>query len=479
MYKDENSDKLLNAVLFGTPDDARRVLKSSVGLEHTGRALGAACRLRGLEMVKALVESGAEFAYGYISYNTDMVFEFESGFKYVDLFQVGGALDLKNPLMLLRTIKLKYHKYNSEVRTWINQTKEDDMLVHGEPLPPPEITRSLEYLCANAERTRFVPEWLLYYAVLYCDGDIYSVLKNLGVNGFPRTLSIGSESTSYWMDFCEMFQRLPLNKLSVMLERLKNELGGRKIAFSNELYIHRKTQLLDPDVWRLSLEVFNRDQMNQMQLMKLFINNGAVGCLAICVEYGWLRNPKKLEKLLEYSTKRGRAECTAYLLELKNQAADIPDGDYDFDKMFDLDALPPEDPQKAWNYIKRHGGTLGITGYKGSRTELDVPERIGKLAVTEICGEAFSCVKLQMSDEEKELRRSVTRVTLPPTIRVIGNRAFCGCEALTEVNIPESVTEIGKNAFGGCTNLTLQIFRSSYAESYCINNKVNYIFTEV
>lgn len=95
MSKDENTDRLLNAVLFGTPDDARRVLKSSGGIEYTGRALGAACRFRGLDMVKALVESGAEFTFDY-SFNTDMVFEFDDSCIFVDryMFGLNGKLQM-------------------------------------------------------------------------------------------------------------------------------------------------------------------------------------------------------------------------------------------------------------------------------------------------------------------------------------------------------------------------------------------------
>lgn len=476
MSKDENVDKLLNAVLFGTPDEARRVLKSSGGIEYTGRALGAACRFRGLDMVKALVESGAKFTHDYGWHNTDMVFEFEDGYNFVKT----GRYGFRYSLIMLSGVRFRYFARNSGVRTWTEHTKEDDELVNREPLPASEIIRSLEYLCDNAKQSWFVPEWLLYYAILFCDDEIYTALKKLGVSGFPRELSVSAAFSDERDNFSAAFQRLSLNKVSVMMERLKKELDGKKIAFSDNLYERRQSQLLAPDIWRLSLEVFDRKHMNQMRLMKLFINNAAAGCLKICEEYGWLRNPKKRDKLLDYASKHGSAECTAYLLELKNSAGDISDGLDELDLMFDFDFdEPPEDPKKVWNYIKRRDGTLCITGYKGSRTELDVPERIGKLIVTAIGDDAFSCVKLQMSTEEKELRQSVTKVTLPQTIQVVGKQAFCGCAALTEVNIPGSVTDIGKNAFGGCTNLTLQIPRSSYAEDYCVKNKVNHIFTEV
>lgn len=468
-------DRLLNAVLFGTPGEAGSIMREG-GIAYTGRALGAACRFRGLEMVKALVENGARFTYDFVSYNTYMIYDFDDGSRYIDT----GSYGIGYSLMMLRGIKFKYHVYNSGVRIWTESSEEDYMLVNGEPLPASEIIRSLEYLCDNAKRAMFAPEWLLYYAIVFCDDEIYSALKKFKVGGLPRVAYANAGSGSEKIIFCTAFQRFPLNKVSVMLERLEKELNGKKLAFDNMVYEERQNQLLDQGIWRISLEVFDRKQMNQIRMMKLFISSNAVECLKVCAEYGWLRNPKKRDKLLEYASRRGNAECTAYLLELKNSAGEIPDELDVFDLFdLDLDRPAPEDPQKAWNYIKRHDGTLCITGYKGRRTELDVPEKIGKLTVTAIGGDAFSCVKLQISEEEKELRQAVTKSTLPPTIQTIGSRAFCGCVALTEVNIPESVTDIGKNAFGGCTNLTLQIPRSSYAENYCIKNKVNYIFTEV
>ena len=39
-------------------------------------------------------------------------------------------------------------------------------------------------------------------------------------------------------------------------------------------------------------------------------------------------------------------------------------------------------------------------------------------------------------------------------VKVIGDRAFCGCKSLTNINIPNSVTTIGDWAFGYCESLT-------------------------
>ena len=61
-----------------------------------------------------------------------------------------------------------------------------------------------------------------------------------------------------------------------------------------------------------------------------------------------------------------------------------------------------------------------ITGYRGSDTDIRIPETINGVKVA-----------------------------------VISNRAFEGCESLKSVAIPDNVTSIGDHAFEGCTSLTI------------------------
>ena len=49
---------------------------------------------------------------------------------------------------------------------------------------------------------------------------------------------------------------------------------------------------------------------------------------------------------------------------------------------------------------------------------------------------------------------NITSVTIPDSVTSIGTDAFCGCNKLKDITIPNSVTSIGENAFYGCLNLT-------------------------
>ena len=54
---------LENAVLNRSPEELSALYEQLGHVENSSRALGLACRFRGLTYVKALVEGGADFTY--------------------------------------------------------------------------------------------------------------------------------------------------------------------------------------------------------------------------------------------------------------------------------------------------------------------------------------------------------------------------------------------------------------------------------
>jgi hypothetical protein len=49
---------------------------------------------------------------------------------------------------------------------------------------------------------------------------------------------------------------------------------------------------------------------------------------------------------------------------------------------------------------------------------------------------------------------SLKKITLPSTVKYIGNNAFSGCTSLEEINLPEGLLVIGDEAFSGCAKLS-------------------------
>ena len=89
-------------------------------------------------------------------------------------------------------------------------------------------------------------------------------------------------------------------------------------------------------------------------------------------------------------------------------------------------------------------GHYEITGYSvntATEHELEIPSEIDDIKVTSIANEAFkSCT-------------SITSVTIPDSVKRIGDFAFYDCDNLKTVKIADTVAEIGVGAFRECALL--------------------------
>lgn len=94
----------------------------------------------------------------------------------------------------------------------------------------------------------------------------------------------------------------------------------------------------------------------------------------------------------------------------------------------------------TYEYEIYEGGAI-ITKYKGSMTEVVIPDEIDGAPVVEIGFYAFEA-------------KPVTSVTLPETVKVIGEGAFIDCASLAGMKLPAALTDIERGAFAGCTALT-------------------------
>jgi hypothetical protein len=70
-----------------------------------------------------------------------------------------------------------------------------------------------------------------------------------------------------------------------------------------------------------------------------------------------------------------------------------------------------------------------------------IPASYNNLPVTAIADAAFIGINF-------------TAVTIPDSVKTIGNNAFVDCKLITNITIPSSVTRIGNNAFLNCEGLT-------------------------
>jgi len=96
-----------------------------------------------------------------------------------------------------------------------------------------------------------------------------------------------------------------------------------------------------------------------------------------------------------------------------------------------------------------NSGTVTITGYTGTGGVVNIPDTIADKQVTKIGDSAFYYCA------------SLTRVTIPDSVLLIGDLAFRNCSNINNLVIGNKVTSIGNQAFFSCSSLTNLIIPDS------------------
>ncbi len=149
---------------------------------------------------------------------------------------------------------------------------------------------------------------------------------------------------------------------------------------------------------------------------------------------------------------------------------------------------PTEYTSGDYRYTLQPDGTAAIVKYTGSASILSIPDALDGYAVTAIGNEAFrlrqtlSSVSIPdgvtaIGNEAFRFCQNLLSVSIPDGVTSIGDRAFYGCWFLSHITIPDSVTSIGDGAFEACA-LTLIVSRDSWAEEWCKDNGIDYIYSD-
>jgi hypothetical protein len=130
--------------------------------------------------------------------------------------------------------------------------------------------------------------------------------------------------------------------------------------------------------------------------------------------------------------------------------------DKHLEKELTKDPFNAADMKKLWSYEVLDDDTLQLTSYKGSETDVLVPERIGKKTVTAL-GECVFSFRTPSGTSRPADRKTalaqIRTIVLPDGITSIGRSAFSGCNQST-VQWAGSGT-IGERAFEGVSCLVL------------------------
>lgn len=502
----ENKAEILEqAVINSSLEELVKTRKELGYIEMTARALGTACRFRGLETVKTLVECGATFDIPHDEY-VENRYHCYSGMKY-DNYRSNFALYLLN---ITKHIKGACCFKGLKLLKQVPRQDKGYLKL----LPDSERAEILKYLCENKGKISFDPSEMLYCAIFARDDFIVTELKRLGVRLSEKRVNIitngGAITDSYWYEWISMMGKLPDENYLPVMRSISEELGEKPFHCTGKVYDITKKRFASAEIFEFFRANFKTEKLNKTQTIRDLIDSNTVGALPMIERLGWFDNLKRRDEMIAYAQKTDRVECLAWLLDYKNRTADFAAEREKAEKkmMRELNADPNSVTmlKKTWGFKKRENGNIIITSYKGTSAEVTVPKTIGKSTVTEIGLGAFAgssglCggrVFTNATPEQQLHRRLITRVTLPEGVDCIGTGAFADMISLTEINIPEKVTviglaafyqcvsltsivipktveQIGEYAFRNCGKLTAVVESGSYAESYCQKKGVRYV----
>lgn len=459
----ENKAEILEkAVLNETPEQLAETYRELGYIEMTARALGLACRFCGVEKVRVLAECGATFDIPK-NETAERRYHCYSGMKY-DNYRSNYSLYL---LKIFKQIKgaccckgLKPVK-----RAATDDKKYLPFLSDGERL------EVLRFLCGNRDALSFDPSEMLYYAIFTRDTVIVDELKEMGIKlsdiRLKRLADGGMASDSYWYEWGAMMNKLSDEDYLPVMRAFAEELGGKPFHCTGKIYDITKKRFVNAEILEFFRDNFKTEKLNKTEVIRSLIDYNAADSLSVIEKLGWLDNPKRRDEMIDYAQNMGnRIECVAWLLDFKNRTADPAAEQAKAEKKMlrELNANPNSVTmlRKLWSYKERSDGTLIITNYKGTATQVTVPEKIGKSTVTAIGNGAFAgasgvgagTVTANFTNKQMQARRQITSLTLPKTLEYIGDGAFTYLQSLESIDIPESVKEIGAFAFDVCDSLT-------------------------
>ena len=128
------------------------------------------------------------------------------------------------------------------------------------------------------------------------------------------------------------------------------------------------------------------------------------------------------------------------------------------------DSIATEALSDSFEYVLDSDGNATIKKYKGSDTQVQVPETIDGYKVTVIAANAFAnCPGLESIEIPGTITRiesyafandiNLSSIKLSDGLTTIGEYAFSNCQSLSSIVIPDSVVKMDAGVFASCNNL--------------------------
>lgn len=435
--------------LLRSPEETAAYYKEVGSVDMSAHALCYACRFRGVKWVKALVENGASFDYNH---------------EEVKLpFYIWSKIDFSLGLLKFSDTMKKAFYAQGKMHDWCfpDPYKLEKLNVTIEVLPLEERLKSFDYLVTVADKVNFDPEWFFYQAVISNNMDMVKALRERGID-LPLSKKMltehDKETVNDWSNLTWHLMVMSNDEFCSVVDCLLELTGADKLKFTDAIYYDiMRHRFDDTEFFKYIITHFDQKKMNKTEIMREIIKRDAIPCLPVCEEVGWLSDNRRRDTIIKYASDNNKTEAVAWLMDFKNRTADFSAEREKAEKkmMRELNADPNSigELKKVWTYKKQDDGTLILTSYKGNSTVVTIPEKIGKDTVAAIGEYAFSAGNPRSTQNYRQARKRITKITVPDTIKHIDENAFSYCASLVEINIPEGITEISENLFKECLSL--------------------------
>ena len=457
---------LEEVVVKGTLEDLKAVLQTYKTFELTARALGLAARYRGVDFVRELMANKATFKF---KLDTTLQRKYNIAQKTAAGYYMTEYYLMIVPEKLSLNYSSHFGAYDYDYTpmcgvSYINGLKE----LEAKSLSFRERLDVVKFLMEKKPTSVSFDE-MLFWALLKCEFDFADALIEMGVNlnktapsyyttsaapTYIEMLSTGKQS-AYWMAYVTEMTSLKKEQLLPMLERLV------KLASSSDKKLLLTQKMFDELKWSdeslaFALKNFDVSKINQGKAIEKIISENEASLLDVVSELGWFSQVAKLDKALEYAQSKSKQEVVAWVVNYKNKKFDVAAEETKTEAKLMRELT--EDPnsvsalKKIWSYKKLDDGSLIITSYKGSATEIEVPATIGKATVSTIDEGAFAALDWGNIKNKTE-RKKIVSVVIPEGVTKLEKTIFRYCDSLEKVVLPSTLKGIKTPLVADCKKL--------------------------
>ena len=293
LVQEEKAARLQHAVLNSSVEEIGTIYDELGEIEMSAPALGLACRFRGLDIVKALVEKGATFDFPSTE-KIEEQYHCYIGKKYGNyrtnyamyLLKIFGE-DLK--IFCIKGMKMERNA-STDAGTCLSFLSDKERVA------------VLRYLLEQREKIAFQPEELLFYAIYFKDTVIVKELKahNIKLSKIRiQKLTEGAIAMDgYWFEYVLLTERLADKDYLDIMQQILAELEGKPFHFTENIYEITKKRFRDLKVFEFFLANFKREKMNKIEMIRDFVERDQLDVLPIIEREGWLNVTKRRDEVI-------------------------------------------------------------------------------------------------------------------------------------------------------------------------------------